>query len=592
MQPSRIVLLALSTGVLTAGVVASCSATAPGRTFGSGGGGGEGPTSGPGAPGTSGSGEGGDIFGVGGGPISSCSPSCGPTETCVDGQCLSGCAAAEKTQSSVGCEYYAVAMDAIKGGGPTGAPFNGCFVAFVANTSAGPAHIDASFNGASIDLGQFAKIPSGSGKALAYGAYDPGAGLAPGQVAILFLHSGPGGVPCPVPAALTSGVQISGTGYTSAFRIQSDVPVVAYQMLPYGGGSAAATGASLLLPTSSWDTNYIAANAYKASFISSTSPSLNIVAAEDATSITLLPKAAISGGGGVQPATAGQPVTYTLSAGQVLQITQQAELTGSPVQATKRIGLFAGHVCLNVPADVVACDHAEQQIPPIKALGHEYVAVSYRQRSSKPENPLWRIVGVVDGTSLTYEPDVGGPVTVALGEVVELSTATPFTVKSQDAAHPFLLMTYMSGWGAVDPDYGDADAVRVSPSDQYLKRYVFFTDPTYPETNLVVIRKRGPSGFAEVSLDCAGNLTGFTPVGTAGEYEWTRTDLVRHNFEPQGACDNGRHEMSSAEPFGLWVWGWGSSETPGVFTAAVSYGYPAGEGVVPINNVVVLPEPK
>jgi hypothetical protein len=49
--------------------------------------------------------------------------------------------------------------------------------------------------------------------------------------------------------------------------------------------------------------------------------------------------------------------------------------------------------------------------------------------------------------------------------------------------------------------------------------------------------------------------------------------------------------MSSTEPFGLWVWGWGTPETS-MFTANVSYGYPAGENVAPINQVVVPPVPR
>jgi hypothetical protein len=159
----------------------------------------------------------------------------------------------------------------------------------------------------------------------------------------------------------------------------------------------------------------------------------------------------------------------------------------------------------------------------------------------------------------------------------------------------------MSGSTTVQEGYGDADFVRITAADQYLDRYVFFTDPTYPETNLVVIRKKGPKSFADVTLDCAGGpLAGWQPIGQSGEFELTRTDLVRHNFEPQGACNNGRHEMASTAPFGLWVWGWGTPETSGgtcdpgggIFTCNVSYGYPAGENVTPINNVVVPPTPK
>ena len=43
--------------------------------------------------------------------------------------------------------------------------------------------------------------------------------------------------------------------------------------------------------------------------------------------------------------------------------------------------------------------------------------------------------------------------------------------------------------------------------------------------------------------------------------------------------------MNSKNDFG--VWGWGSNDTS---TGWVSYGYPAGEGVLPINDVVILEE--
>ena len=58
-------------------------------------------------------------------------------------------------------------------------------------------------------------------------------------------------------------------------------------------------------------------------------------------------------------------------------------------------------------------------------------------------------------------------------------------------------------------------------------------------------------------LDGAGKLQGWTALG---DYEWTRFDLVRHNFAPQGGCNNGRHEIKSdavqlSEPAGLTISG-------------------------------------
>ncbi|RLB54722.1 MAG: hypothetical protein DRI90_19985, partial [Deltaproteobacteria bacterium] len=127
------------------------------------------------------------------------------------------------------------------------------------------------------------------------------------------------------------------------------------------------------------------------------------------------------------------------------------------------------------------------------------------------------------------------------------------------------------------------------PPNQYMNAYVFFADPTYPETNLVVVRSRDKDGnFHDVDLDCAGLLGGWQPVG---DYEWTRIDLITGDFQNVGNCSTGRHEISSAGRFGLWVWGWGTPLTS-TFTSNVSYGYPAGMNVQPINTVVIPPVPR
>ncbi len=131
--------------------------------------------------------------------------------------------------------------------------------------------------------------------------------------------------------------------------------------------------------------------------------------------------------------------------------------------------------------------------------------------------------------------------------------------------------------------------MNVIPTAQYLDSYVLFTDPTYSETSLVVIRKPSTQGqFADVNLDCAGPLTGWQPLGA---YEYTRIDLVTGNFQNVGNCSNGRHEISSDAPFGVTVWGWGSPNASSFFTQYVSYAYPAGASVQSINEVVIPPIP-
>lgn len=499
---------------------------------------------------------------------------CSGTDGCdpLSLSCSNGCAAASQHKQSVGCDYYATKMLTVH--------THACFAAFVANLWHAPAHIDVSFKGQAIDMATYAKIPSGSGATLQYLAYDPTAGLAPGEVAILFLAGGEGvggTPPCPVAAAIPTldYPMVLGRGVGASFHIETDVPVVAYQMNPYSGAGSQVAGASLLLPSSAWDTNYVLAAGYGPKASGSGRPSLNIIAAEDDTEITLLPIVDVSPGfGGLPAGSAGQPLTFTLQRGQQAQLTEDADLTGSILEASKPVGVMAGNECAFVPSGVGTCDHIEEVIPPVRALGSEYVSVMHRPRAA--EYHVVRLVGAVDGTQLSWSPAVGGPASIDQGEIVEIQTTEPFVVKSQDDDHPFLLLSYMVGQLATTTIQGDPEVTLGVPPAQFLERYVFVADPTYPETNLVVVRTRGDDGhFADVELDCAGALGGWQPIG---DYEWTRTDLTSLS-QPVGSCSSGRREMKSTAPFGLWIWGWDHHYT--------SYGYPAGMNVEPISDVTV-----
>jgi IgGFc binding protein len=520
----------------------------------------------------------------------------GSNGQCTGGSCSSTCEAANMNHSSVGCEYYAIDMD-----GAFGPPYDACYAVFVANVSTSPVHLAVDWGGQAIDLAQFAKLPQGTGASLTYGAFDPTAGLAPGTVAILFLDYGGsallGSVACPVPAALGAGVQVHGTGVGTAFHITTDTPVVAYQMLPYGGGKAEATGASLLIPTSAWQNNYVAVGAYDVLpappiNIPGEGPSHNIVAAVDGTTITMRPKSAVAAGSGVPAADANGMWTMTLNRGQYAQITQSSALSGSPITSTQPIGVFGGHPIMSV--DRCCGDHGEQMLTPVSALGNQYVAAPHpdREPNGFVDPRVFRIFGAVDGTQLTYDPPGLGAASVNLGDQIEIRTNAAFTVTSQDTDHPFSMFTYMTGAG--DPSgsdapwvggWGDADFVRLVPPPQYLGHYVFFTDPTYPFTGLTIVRQKANGAFADVTLACMGTIptADWKPVGTNGQYQIAHEMIVDH-FNSQNGCNNGVNVMDSAQPFGVWVWGWGSMDTN---TGWVSYGYPAGEAVLPINNVVI-----
>ena len=471
------------------------------------------------------------------------------------------------------------------------------------------------YDGMSYDPSTFAYVPTGSGQNIQY-APIANATIPAGEVAILFLNAVPGAtdlvgsLDCPksvTPAITSKDAATHNTAIGPAFHITATAPVAAFDIYPYGGGQTAATSATLLLPTSAWDTNYVVVSAYGPGLILEDLPVLTMVAQEDGTKITINPTADLKAGTGVAAGTKGMPSTYTLDKGQLLQFTQSSPLDGSIVQSSAPIGMWGGKTALGIGS---CCDDsAHQQIPPVRALGSEYVGVRYRDRyAGVEESPPWRIIGAANGTTLKWDPapPAGAPTTLSLGQVTEFAASGPFVVTSQDSNHPFYVSAHMTGAEQFDPGYddggmtdqpgdgrGDAEFVNVIPPGEFLQSYVFFTDPTYPETDLVIVRVKGPSGFEDVTLDCAGTLSGWQPVGNGGAYEYTRFDLVTGNFQGTGSCNNGRHEASSKAPFGITVWGWGSAATgeqgQGFYTQYVSYAYPAGAGVTPINQVVIPP---
>jgi hypothetical protein len=521
---------------------------------------------------------------------------CPPDKGCAGGGCVDPCAAADANKSAQGCEFYSVEPAIHK----NGAALNGqneddtgsCFAAMVANTWTEPVSIQVEYDGAPLDVAQIARIPKQTGGTLTYDPL-PSGQLAPGGMALLFL-SGQATSEVACPAGIKAGVEngaMLGTGRASAFRIKTSAPVAAYDIFPYGGAKSYVSSATLLIPTAAWGTNYIAVDAYPSMSVSGGNgptmfgPSVQIVAAQDDTHVTINPVEAILGGSGVDPAPAQAAHTYSLARGEMLQVTQPTELAGSAIGSDKPISVWGGHSCMNIPVDKGTCDSAHQQLLPVSALGSEYIAVRYRDRTSLHETTPWTITGAVDHTVLTYDParPFGAPQTIGLGETREFQAIEPFTVRS-DGDHPFHLAGHMTGssvvdgYGSDDSDSGDPDFVSVVTPEQWLPSYVFLTDPTYKNTNLVFVRQKGKdSAYRDVTLDCVGTLSGWAPVSPNGPYEFTRVDLTIRGVATAG-CMDGVHTAKSDMPFGLTVWGWDRD---------VSYAYPAGMGVRPINTVVV-----
>lgn len=539
---------------------------------------------------------------------------CEPDEGCYRGECVPACAAAESHDASMGCGFVVPSSPFTGAGWPgTGAlGLRGpCHAAFVANGWHRPAKLSLRYGGHPVDVSAHARIPSGN---VPYPSYEPipDSGLPPGEVAIVFLSHDPqannDGIPltCPVTPAVTQDTAVTESGRGSAFELTSDTPITAYDILPYGGAWGFLPSATLLLPKHSLGDNYVVVAPHDDASdpIYGGQLWLTLAAGDSGATVQVRPPTTLPAGPGVSSAPAGVVSTFSLGPGETLQwLGGGSDPTGTLITSNAPIAVFAGSTYLWVTAGESldgGRDAAHQQLEPVNAMAHEYVGagVVTRRASLAAETSVYRLVGVVSGTELAWDParPPGAPNSLQPGQVVEFATDQLFHVQSQDVDHPFSLTQYMTG--SLFGDYmrqdgtspkpigvhpscgiGDEEWVRVLSPAHFLPRYVFFTDPKYATTNLVITRRNDGAGFRDVHIECLGIVSGWQPVGSSGRFQVAHVDLVRR-MEPAGQCETSRHEATSAGAFGITVWGtdWCSS-----------YAYPAGGSFRAVNGIAVVP---
>ena len=529
---------------------------------------------------------------------------CPADQGCLGGQCIEACAAASGSHGNVGCEFRVTTA----GSYPTALP--PCFAMFVANAWPREAKLTVTRAGQTYDVSQFGRIPVDGQPEASWPAV-PVTGIPADGVAVLFLSHDPNSIlpetgtslSCPVTPAIDSSTVLAGTGIGDAFRIASDTPVSAYDMIPYGGAHSHFPSAQLLYPTSAWGDNYVAIATPPGTYATPGPLWAQVLASEDDTLVQVLPTVDFPAGPNYPAAPANQTAAFNISAGQYLQWELPSgsdDASGTIVLSDKPVAVLTGNRFYRFqPQPQPGGDSTHQQNAPVGALGSSYVAAPYETRRADlaPETIHYRVVGAFDDTVLSFDPDVAGaPATLARGEVADFSSDLPFTVTSQDADHPFAMAqimnsAYFIGVGQTRPGavatgwdqmLGDEEFVVMLPPAQFLQYYVFFTDPSYPTTNLVLTRVRTPTGYADVDVDCLGTVSGWQSVGASDMYQVATVDLIRANV-PVGGCLNGRHTAHSDGPFGVVVWGLDSYS---------SYAYPAGGNAAQLTDAVVQPTPQ
>lgn len=376
------------------------------------------------------------------------------------------------------------------------------------------------------------------------------------------------------------GITSIGNTKGVAYRIESDLPVTAYQYNPLDNTNPVySNDASLLFPTHVLDTDYTAitgdalwmVNANGGAFVTA-------VATEDDTTVTFYPPAGTTMYPGNNVAVLARGETYTMMSNEVTAIWDEAagqgNLSGLRVASDKPIAVFSGNVCSwePTPHQYCCCDHLEHQMLPLNAWGEAYiVSLAAPASDGEEDNVRVRIVGSFDQTALSYSPSApaGAPTSIDAYESVVFTTTSSFIVTGDQ---PFAVAEFLMSNEAitVDPTPGDPDdnffigdpaMILVPPSVQFQGEYVFQVPAEYASNWVTVLRPAG----AEVELDGASITDAATwkNVGLLDGTTWQRGHFPI-SFGPH------RVESPADEGVGILVVG---------YDVAVSFGFAGGSGV-------------
>lgn len=395
------------------------------------------------------------------------------------------------------------------------------------------------------------------------------ANLSPDQVATVNVTGGALGAPLSFDVPPSSvQVQIlpwvsslvslsSGLVTDGAYTLVSSIPVIAYQFSPLeytaGGMFSYTNDASLLFPTTAQETSFRVASFPAGSGFA---PSIvAITATVDGTTVIVTPTANVDAGGGIGGMSTGVPTPVMLNRGDVVQLASTTgDLTGTLVEADQPIQVISGHACTFVPLDIGYCDHLEESMLPISALGTRYLVTAPAiPPAGAGKVEVIRVIATEANTTLTYDPPVpGAPTNIALaGGFIEISmNDDDFEIV---ADKKILVAQYMTGQDAGGNTGDPALAVAV-PAEQYRSSYLFHAPVNYEYQYVNVTAPLG----ANITID--GAPVTLTAIGASG-FGVARVSLGL------GPAADGNHAAVGSEPFGISVYGYGQY---------TSYWYPGG----------------
>ncbi|MBR1516198.1 MAG: PKD domain-containing protein [Paludibacteraceae bacterium] len=285
-----------------------------------------------------------------------------------------------------------------------------------------------------------------------------------------------------------------------------------------------------------------------------------VVATEDNTSIVITPHARTLSG-----KNKNIPFTIHLNKGEAYQVgssDETSDLSGTSVQASRPVAVFAGHRCANVAAADDWCDHIVEQQMPTSLWGKRFaVTKAIGQYTNRVQ-----ITAQYDNTSVS----VNGTLLTTLRALqtyefrLEKEDLSCFVETSEPAA----CYLYTEG-GRRNNKVGDPSSVHISPIEQFINEITFATLKT-PRSVHNYVNIVTPTATADrTTLDGSPIQRTFTPLDGNPNLSYVRMEVP-----------HGTHTIANPDG-GLtaYVYGLGDGE---------SYAYMVGSSTFPLDAQILV----
>lgn len=270
-----------------------------------------------------------------------------------------------------------------------------------------------------------------------------------------------------------------------------------------------------------------------------------IIATEDQTEVEITPTAPTAGGN-----VAGVPFTVVLDQGESYQVQASGsgtDFTGTVVRSTnnlggpKKIAVFGGVNCVNVPVGCSACDHIYDQMFPTDTWGTDFTLIPFSFTTAY----TYRVMAHEDNTSFTVNG--GAPVTLNAGQFQEYNGVNSVQCISSD--NIVSITQYMQG--ASCASQGDPAMTQINDNSHTIHQVAFTTMISNIVTshglNLVI----ATADVGQLNLDGAAIPAGqFAPVPSCPELSYAQITI------PEG-----NHTLDAPNGFIGYLYGAGLYET-------------------------------